>query len=553
MSVLQISIQFLQGTFHGRSDNAKPEWPVSPLRLYQALVAVAAARHGMPLPAEVAATLDWLASQGPPEIYAPPSAKGQPVKTSVPNNAMDIVAKAWSRGNETSKDAQMSTHKAMKEIRPQWLLPATDQTWKSASLEDWCVHFCWQVPASDIDAVEGHLQILADLARHLYCVGWGLDVVTGQAILQTKIPSLKGECWQPCDSGGNKSRTPRPRARQMLEQRHTAFTNRLSGRTLNSAASLSPAAYDIIHYRRTTDPVPPQWVAFSLLPVNTQPDDDDKQSRQNGFRAFSKLKGMHVAGMLRHAVAEAARHAGWPVHEINQFVLGHGESKGEAHQPVGSARLSYIPLPSLQIRSRNGRADHVSAIRRVLISTTSTEHAARLESLRRIISGVELIDEEKNSQALLATLTHSDKMVQRYCRPNPAATWATVTPVILPGFDRRKRDGLHKTSADATARKNQLNHLHARTEALLRKAIRQAGYSEELAAHAKIEWRSVGYWPGAEIASRYFVPAHLKKFPRYHVRITWRTASGQALPIHGPIVIGGGRYNGHGLFAAIND
>ena len=41
---LCISIRFLGGAFHGRADHGEPEWPPSPLRLYQAIVAASAAR-----------------------------------------------------------------------------------------------------------------------------------------------------------------------------------------------------------------------------------------------------------------------------------------------------------------------------------------------------------------------------------------------------------------------------------------------------------------------------------------------------------------------------
>ena len=36
---LCISVTLLDGRFHGRGDGGVPEWPPSPLRLFQALVA----------------------------------------------------------------------------------------------------------------------------------------------------------------------------------------------------------------------------------------------------------------------------------------------------------------------------------------------------------------------------------------------------------------------------------------------------------------------------------------------------------------------------------
>ena len=43
-SSLCISIRFLQSMCHARGDLEQPEWPPSPLRVFQSLVAAAAAR-----------------------------------------------------------------------------------------------------------------------------------------------------------------------------------------------------------------------------------------------------------------------------------------------------------------------------------------------------------------------------------------------------------------------------------------------------------------------------------------------------------------------------
>ena len=50
-------------------------------------------------PADMEAALRWLAEQPPPTIIAPPGMEGAAYRLSVPNNAMDIVGRAWCRGN----------------------------------------------------------------------------------------------------------------------------------------------------------------------------------------------------------------------------------------------------------------------------------------------------------------------------------------------------------------------------------------------------------------------------------------------------------------------
>lgn len=153
-------------------------------------------------------------------------------------------------------------------------------------------------------------------------------------------------------------------------------------------------------------------------------------------------------------------------------------------------------------------------------------------------------------------IPESDTVVRLY--RHESSTWATVTPVILPGYDDPKK--LRKRLFRGPESGNQildpaeqcelLNKLDRRIEYLLRKAIVQAGYSRELAKHAEIEWRSVGFWPGTEPATRYPYPNESRRHRRLHVRITWRDAAGQTMSVPGPICIGGGRFHGIGLFAS---
>jgi CRISPR-associated protein Csb2 len=52
------------------------------------------------------------------------------------------------------------------------------------------------------------------------------------------------------------------------------------------------------------------------------------------------------------------------------------------------------------------------------------------------------------------------------------------------------------------------------------------------------------------LADRYGVPNHLKRFPRFHVKIQWRDAHKRPVQVTGPVCLGGGRFFGLGLFAA---
>ena len=163
--------------------------------------------------------------------------------------------------------------------------------------------------------------------------------------------------------------------------------------------------------------------------------------------------------------------------------------------------------------------------------------------------GADCIEGSQDGVALLSLLPNTDPVVQSYMRTS--STWATVTPVVLPGYD----DPAHyrrrlKRGTSGGEQKRLLNCLNERIEGLIRKAIAQAGFSQLLADSAGIEWRKVGYWRGADLADRYGVPDHLMRFPRYHVRIQWCDEKRRPVRINGPICLGGGRFYGLGLFAA---
>jgi CRISPR-associated protein Csb2 len=155
---------------------------------------------------------------------------------------------------------------------------------------------------------------------------------------------------------------------------------------------------------------------------------------------------------------------------------------------------------------------------------------------------------------MLSRIPNNTAMVRRYT--NAAITWATVTPVVLPGHDdpRRLRKRLfagpdsNDQRPDALSQKDLLVKLERRIDYLLRKSIRQAGYTNELAEHAEIEWRAAGFLPGTELATKYVYPDRLRRFRRLHVQISWRDSGGKPIRTPGPICLGGGRFRGLGLF-----
>ena len=534
-SSLCISIRFLQSMCHARGDLEQPEWPPSPLRVFQSLVAAAAARWNEREHIEHADDeLRWMERQPPPLIIA---AHGEPAlvkyRLYVPDNVGDKVAASWSRG----RDATIADYRTEKEVRPIHLARDGD-----------AVHYLW--PLSDPDPeFERHGEVLLAAARSITHLGWGVDMVAACAsvISAEDEDKLQGERWRPTgDAAATGLRVPIKGTLDDLVARYSAFLGRVRQDGFHPVPPLS--TFSVAGYSRSTDPPQRPFAAFSLL----KPD-------ASGFRPFGAIQHtVTVAAMMRHAASgkDMTQALGWPAEKVAGFVLGHGESPGEPHTPVPGPRLAFIPLPSIEPRG-SGRAEAVGSVRRALMTVFGGDASGDILRLARLLSGAELIAEGQASPvAWLSRIPNSDRVLRRYIDHSP--TWATVTPVILPGYDdpRKLRRRLFASKEqgpghpDELGQKQMLEKLDSRIDFLLRKAIRQAGYSQELAKAAEIEWRGVGFWPGTDLAVRYNYPEKLRRFRRVHVRIAWRDASGRPLAMPGPICLGGGRFHGLGLFAS---
>jgi CRISPR-associated protein Csb2 len=531
-----VTVRFLQSTCHARAEQGEPEWPPSPLRVFQSLTAAAAARwnererieHGAP-------ALRWLEKQPPPLIIAPRAKpSGVKYRLYVPDNVGDKVAGSWSRGGEAS----IADYRTEKDVRPTHVPDDAGD-----------LHYLWPCSGPQHDA-DRHTSVLVGAARSMTHLGWGVDMVAGNACLLTDAETSKlvGERWHPTgDEAGTALRVPVAGTLSALMDKHEAFLNRLRPDGFQPVPPLS--LYDAVGYRRSSDPGQLDFAALSLL----RPD-------ASGFRIFDAARGgIIVAAMLRHAASstEIAGALGWSHEKVGAFILGHGESAGEPHRPVNGPRLAFVLLPSIEHRGEDS-AEVIGSIRRALIVVVTGRAGDDLKRLTRLLSGAELTMEGQSGPAvLLSQIPRSDNMVRRYTRPAP--TWATVTPMILPGYDdpRKLRKKLSAKLPPEAQRPGEMSQsqlvakLDRRIDYLIRKAIRQAGYSDELARDAEIDWRPVSFWPGADHAANYRVPDKLRRYRRLHVKLTWRNLLGEGIALQGPLCLGGGRFLGLGLFAPI--
>lgn len=514
MTAFCCTIHLLHSVIHGRADGGEPEWPPSPLRLFQALVAAAAGcwNERQQLGHAVDA-LRWLEPLGPPEIVAP-SGVASEVRTQfyVPDNTADLIVPQFKKG---IMDAMPK--RTEKVVRP-------------THVSGEAVHYLYPLPPEGCP----HEEVLKAAARSITHLGWGIDMVAADArvISQEEADKLPGHRWRVVESGGVPLRVPKTGTLEDLIRKHEAFLNRLSDDGFRPVPPLT--CFDVKRYHSPAvadlAPVTRPCAAFE---IHRTLDDQERNPGKSRYRPFHHVRRVAtVAGMVRHATSKVARLAGHPEPWVDQHVAGHG--LGKNGQATTHQRLSYLPLPSITPVG-------VSGIRRVLVA--GWPGCSELANLRRRLNGEELIDQDtKEPVAVLSQLATTDREVMKYIESS--RTWCTVTPVILPGFDdpdRSRAKLLARRTSGSDAQRALLARLDQRIIRLLWRAFEQAGWTPDSLDGAELEYRKVGWLRGLEMANNYVLPK--VPYPRYHVRVTFRQ------PVRGPLVIGAGRYRGFGLFA----
>ncbi len=413
---VRLTVRFLQPLAHGRGDGDVPEWPPSPLRVFQALVAAAAARwnerlmleHGVP-------ALRWLQDQQVPEIVACTGiASTVPTQFYVPDNTAELLVPSWKRGE--SGKVPKRTEKVV--------LPT--------HLDGEAVHYLFPIKADG----RQHVDVLKSAARSITHVGWGIDMVAADAdvISDEDANKLSGERWRVAQSGGVSLRVPKPGTLEDLMRKHQNFLNRLTDEGFKPVPPLREFA--VRNYRRSTDIEPRPHCVFTIL----KPD-------ASGNRAFSTARRTRdVAAWIRHAVAEVCKE--WP--DLASFVHGHGADSGPNNRENSSDRFQYLPLPTI-----NSHLKRVESIRRVMVVAPAGRDD-RIDFIRRRLLGHEL--KWGNDVVCILNLQPGKDWV-RDQYTGTATTWSSVTPVILDGFD------------DQNA---------AKTQKLIRKAFVNAGISSEV-------------------------------------------------------------------------
>ena len=219
-SQLCVSVHFLDRCFHGQTEGGQPEWPPSPLRVFQALFAAWTARlRSQPRSHESRAptAFRWIEACPPPVVVTPATWQiGRAHRIAVPNNDLDLLWLAWAKGSPPARQAnELKTLKSIHPIR--WTVGDT-------------IRYLWALPEPITDEVREHLETLCATARSVVALGWGIDMVVahGEVISEEDAAGFPGERWLPVDEASGKTlRVPKEGTLGDLVRRHERFLSRL--------------------------------------------------------------------------------------------------------------------------------------------------------------------------------------------------------------------------------------------------------------------------------------------------------------------------------------
>lgn len=371
--ILRITIEFMDSKYHGRSSETSPEWPPSPFRLFQAMIAGTKPE----VPPEA---LLWLETLGAPKIIAP----------SVIDNSHALLPGILNNSNN-GHDHTSSTCLNGADFYRQHIANKCLAIRISQNLSSTFVHFIW-----NINIEPDCFDELKSIVGNITSFGLGRDKVIGSCSIQDDELSFNQDMniWT-VSKHGSKLRVP-----------DIGSTNSLIDNYCNGCYSLPcfRECYYDTNINRSN------FVAFELHDFD------------GSKKPFDARFCCNIASWVRHVSCNVSRSVNydWPGGS-EQFIAGHVKSNSTV------PRLAYIPLPSIGHRYADG------LVRRVMVAGFDLDYSSDcIKNIGGLLFGKRLTDINGSFRAILAR--HDDSVVQHYV--GSCDSWHSVTPMVLPGHYR---------------------------------------------------------------------------------------------------------------------
>lgn len=505
MSTLVLHVRLHDGRYHGEGD-----WPPSPARLFQALVAGAGLAG--PLKADEQQALGWLEKQAAPIIAAPRA--WQPrrgVLFYMPNNDSDRIE------GDPLRMAKIRT--ATKVFRPYFF--------------DAEVPFVYAWPLTAAQCDDAFARVICSLVERLYQLGRGLDMAWGwgEVIddhrLDELLTSHPGRVFR-LSAGKSATMLPAPCSGSLesIEKRFRAYGERFryvkEGRAVKVVFRKPPRP----HFKNAAYDSPPTRALYELR----------QAGRDAAFASWSLTRVSALVVRLRDGAVDRLKRAlPQRTAEIERALVGRKPDGTNDGSPRDRVRI--IPLPSI------GHFYADREIRRVLIEVPAT-CPLRADDVCWAFSGLDVVDEETGEVLAVLTRSDDDGFLRHYGIENETCChlWRTVTPAALPeGARRRRIDPAHKRAeakgGDERAREQ------ARAAAAVCQALRHAGVD---AVIKTIRLQREPFEGNGGRVEPFACGTRFQKERLWHVEIEFNE------PITGPLVIGDGRFLGFGIMAPVN-
>jgi len=501
MTALVIYVRLHDGRYHG-----KGEWPPSPARLFQALIA--GAGLGGPIENAKRAALAWLERQGAPIIGAPHAWRPRRgVLFFMPNNDSDSI------GGDTARIAQIRT--ATKVFQPYFFDPSVPfvYAWSAG-----------QAPQDQQNAGE-----IRSLAECLYQLGRGIDMAWAWAeVLDDRqfdelLAAYPGQVFRPtAGNSGFALACPCGGSLESIERRYQAQSRRFryeqSGKSVKLVFQQPPRP----RFQTVAYDSPPSCQLYELR----EPTAEGKFAPWPLERVYTLIARLRDGAVDRLTHAMPARTT-----EIERVLVGRKPDGSNACPPENRVRI--IPLPSIG----HFHADH--QIRRVLVEVPPT-CPLRAADVHWAFSGLEIVNAEMGEVQAVLTRSDAKEFLHRYGLEDHRhhRVWRTVTPAALPEDARRRRIDPARTPKGGNERAAE----QMRAVAAVGQALRHAG------VRAAVEAVRVQREPFEGNGARVEAFADGTRFDKHRL---WHVEIVFAAPLSGPLVLGDGRFLGLGVMAPV--
>lgn len=514
---LLITVRFHDGRYHGKTRDCGDEWPPSPARLFQALVAGAA--RGLLNDVDEAGLI-WLERLDAPVVAVPSEKPGQPFSHYLPNNDLDAV------GGDTRKIGRIRS--AVKQMRPR--------------IFDATVPFLYAWSYEPDDATNAYAKAVAHMAERLYQLGRGVDMAwaVGEVVdlveCERRLETYAGAIYRPCDSGeGTALDCPESGSLNSLCERHRAnghrFTKTKKGtllftqapkprfRSVSYNSSISRLLFDLRNTVKAGSPFAP-WplarIVELVLRIRGRVDAEGTPQCGAAWNLWDKLPDKRS--------------------EITSVLIGRNATEADKHR-----RVRILPLPSI------GHV-HVSRdVRRVAVEVPPN-CPLRVDDIAWAFSGLEIassIDEttgelHSNTQLVPA---EDRSILEHYGlgSSESARVWRSVTPLVLSEETGRRRIEPARLRAEAKGGPERLAEYQRAAGAVMH-ALRHAGVR---ASVASVRVQREPFEAKGSRAELFSPGTRFAKARLWHAVISFTT------PVQGPLVLGDGRYAGLGLMRPV--